>query len=487
MGDIISDLREVARWIDELSPTHAGEVIRAADELQHWRSAAESCGAVDGFGWAMSYDELERQRDEAVTWIGGFSLELVEAGGRSGDRAVALENLKAFIAERDALKAEVERLKAERDEALTDNDRRLGKLQRWAEFNGQLCGEVEKLKAEHIADQATIDKADAHTKMLMAEIERLSAAVAAWESKAIQIGLPTDPEAATTLANQWHAEMVRLKAELGPLREVIGVRADAVSHAVDRDYWCKLIDRHDDAVRAEAEVERLRVEAAEAEAIFATRVPMGMENFTKGTLAEKVQLLFKIRDDVGRMASQWADQLLPDDKSTIERLNTEVERLKADAERAASILEQQSAVLASVADLSHPNCQMLLRDVERLKSQLAELRGDVCENGHTDHAECDERCACYGSGRSRLERAEAEVERMVNVAGDALETDPSLRSTACVDALAAYVQTVRADLVKAQREAFRRGAVYQLPLREFTELAMNAVDAEANRRYPEVK
>lgn len=145
----------------------------------------------------------------------------------------------------------------------------------------------------------------------------------------------------------------------------------------------------------------------------------------------------------------------------------------------------------------HTTCLRAANELQRLSAEVERLKAELaCENGHLDHAGCDEQCACVGSGKSRLERAEAEVERLsaenerrleelnqaqgrawmgadelqreverlkaeierlVNVAGDALGTDPSLRSTACIDALAAYVKTVRADIVKAQREAWERG------------------------------
>jgi hypothetical protein len=49
---------------------------------------------------------------------------------------------------------------------------------------------------------------------------------------------------------------------------------------------------------------------------------------------------------------------------------------------------------------------------EALERQLAEVHSDVCENGHTNHAHCTDACACVGSGRSNLERLQAEVERL---------------------------------------------------------------------------
>lgn len=59
---------------------------------------------------AQRLQQAERERAEAVQWIGVVREELVCAGGASGDRAVALANLRALIAARDEARAEVERL-----------------------------------------------------------------------------------------------------------------------------------------------------------------------------------------------------------------------------------------------------------------------------------------------------------------------------------------------------------------------------------------
>ena len=42
-----------------------------------------------------------------------------------------------------------------------------------------------------------------------------------------------------------------------------------------------------------------------------------------------------------------------------------------------------------------------------------------------------------------------EVERMIAVAGEALGTDPAMRGPGCVDALAAHIETLRAELAAA--------------------------------------
>ena len=48
-----------------------------------------------------------------------------------------------------------------------------------------------------------------------------------------------------------------------------------------------------------------------------------------------------------------------------------------------------------------------------------------------------------------LDLLTTEVERLVKVAGEALGTDPDLRGSGCVDALAAHVETLRAELAAA--------------------------------------
>lgn len=71
-----------------------------------------------------------------------------------------------------------------------------------------------------------------------------------------------------------------------------------------------------------------------------------------------------------------------------------------------------------------------------LKAQLAEAHGDICENGHTDHAQCTEACACVGSGKSRLERLMAEndalkeqIETMQALVGAPLPEAPTGTAT----------------------------------------------------------
>ncbi len=51
--------------------------------------------------------QMTKERDDAVKFLGRMAEDLVNAGGRFGDREVALANLRAVIAERDVLKAEL--------------------------------------------------------------------------------------------------------------------------------------------------------------------------------------------------------------------------------------------------------------------------------------------------------------------------------------------------------------------------------------------
>lgn len=46
----------------------------------------------------------------------------------------------------------------------------------------------------------------------------------------------------------------------------------------------------------------------------------------------------------------------------------------------------------------------------KLVEALDEANADRCEHGHHTHAECDERCACWGQGKSLIEQAERRAE-----------------------------------------------------------------------------
>ena len=80
--------REAAEWRDKLA-----EARRERAQLEVVR-----CREIV---------EIRAERDEAVEWIGVVRTALIDAGGKSGDRAVALENLRRVIAERDEALAKV--------------------------------------------------------------------------------------------------------------------------------------------------------------------------------------------------------------------------------------------------------------------------------------------------------------------------------------------------------------------------------------------
>jgi hypothetical protein len=91
---------------------------------------------------------LEKERDEAVEWIGVMRDELVRAGGKGGDRAVALDNLRTLICDRD----EANRLLAECRAAMT----------RAAEAHAQ---DTQRLEAELVsAREAALEEAKAVAK-----------------------------------------------------------------------------------------------------------------------------------------------------------------------------------------------------------------------------------------------------------------------------------------------------------------------------------
>lgn len=50
-------------------------------------------------------------------------------------------------------------------------------------------------------------------------------------------------------------------------------------------------------------------------------------------------------------------------------------------------------------------------------TQLAQAHCDLCENGHATHEECTEACSCVGSGKSRIEIAEARAEELEGALG----------------------------------------------------------------------
>lgn len=70
----------------------------------------------------------------------------------------------------------------------------------------------------------------------------------------------------------------------------------------------------------------------------------------------------------------------------------------------------------AVALLSMQGAARAIRDLTAERDRLREERDslaeqlDSCENGHKSHADCTEACNCVGSGKSRIEVAEAKAE-----------------------------------------------------------------------------
>lgn len=84
-------------------------------------------------------------------------------------------------------------------------------------------------------------------------------------------------ENACRLRDERIAELERenaaLKEELAPLRETVGVRGDAVTSRDDIDYWSKLVDRADKAVRLETENAALREDRDRLDDVLASFYP----------------------------------------------------------------------------------------------------------------------------------------------------------------------------------------------------------------------
>jgi hypothetical protein len=84
-----------------------------------------------------------------------------------------------------------------------------------------------------------------------------------------------------------------------------------------------------------------------------------------------------------------------------------------------------------------------LSRVASLERQLAESHGDLCENGHVTHEECTDACSCVGSGKSRLEVAEAE-RPLVTFARDVI--DEFFHDGTCGDIDGGWLQDRLIDL-----------------------------------------
>jgi uncharacterized small protein (DUF1192 family) len=78
------------------------------------------------------------------------------------------------------------------------------------------------------------------------------------EAKAKQVAASQNADANLERIMQLRAEMERLKAELAPLREIVGVRCDAESCPSDITNWMNLVSHADAAKVLKAEVERLK-------------------------------------------------------------------------------------------------------------------------------------------------------------------------------------------------------------------------------------
>lgn len=63
-------------------------------------------------------------------------------------------------------------------------------------------------------------------------------------------------------------------------------------------------------------------------------------------------------------------------------------------------------------------CKALEAEVQALKRQIAEIHSEMCENGHTEHADCNSGCSCVGQGESRMEKLDAEIEQWIDKAGE---------------------------------------------------------------------
>lgn len=106
--------------------------LRAADQMvdEARRERDQAQAEVTG---------LRERLDSAVEWMGTVRDELVMAGGRGGDRVVALANLRALVKERDDAQAEVERmvrwLREELDLDVRDSVQKitLGERDAWSE------------------------------------------------------------------------------------------------------------------------------------------------------------------------------------------------------------------------------------------------------------------------------------------------------------------------------------------------------------------
>ena len=121
-------LEHLEQMHDKASSQDMDVLRRAIAELKDWRKMLDDCCLCKACAATFeklsgephrreeierleeqlrTFEEIVSKRDEAVRALGVMAEELVLAGGKAGDRVVALANLRVLISERDELKARV--------------------------------------------------------------------------------------------------------------------------------------------------------------------------------------------------------------------------------------------------------------------------------------------------------------------------------------------------------------------------------------------
>ena len=106
------------------------------------------------------------------------------------------------------------------------------------------------------------------------ELEEENAELKEWRESELSVEREWDPQAIATMLGakpgescrkvvarevpKLVAEIAALRAELAPLRETVGVRGDSKTCRDDINYWSKLVERSDFAIRLERENAALR-------------------------------------------------------------------------------------------------------------------------------------------------------------------------------------------------------------------------------------
>ena len=97
-----------------------------------------------------------------------------------------------------------------------------------------------------------------------------------------------------------------------------------------------------------------------------------------------------------------------------------IDKLEARAEKAEARLRTVTDYTSGGHPLDYDAWSSALEQIGKtsarvasLKIQLAELHGDLCENECATHEECTDACSCVGSGKSKLEIAEARAEKVL--------------------------------------------------------------------------